>query len=49
MNLLMSSVTMQAVADTMEADVVRQSIVVLMGTLAQHMDKHNPKVSGWRG
>ncbi len=26
---------------------MRQSIVVLMGTLAQHMDKNNPKVSGW--
>ena len=31
--------------DTHEADTVRQSAVVLMGTLAKHMDKQNPKVS----
>ena len=30
--------------DTHEADAVRQSAVVLMGTLAKHMDKQNPKV-----
>lgn len=30
--------------DTHEADAIRQSAVVLMGTLAKHMDKQNPKV-----
>ena len=35
---------MQLAADTHEADTIRQSIVVLMGTLAKHMDKENPKV-----
>ena len=30
--------------DTHEADAIRQSAVVLMGTLAKHMDKKNPKV-----
>ena len=39
---------MQLAADTHEADTIRQSIVVLMGTLAKHMDKENPKVSQWR-
>ncbi len=43
--MLCIHVVVQAVPDTMEADIVRQSIVVLMGTLAQHMDKDNPKVS----
>lgn len=32
--------------DTHEADAIRQSAVVLMGTLAKHMDKQNPKVRG---
>ena len=44
--MTIAAVTPQAVPDTVEADVVRQSIVVLMGTLAQHMDKTNPKVGG---
>lgn len=35
---------MQSAANTHEADTIRQSIVVLMGTLAKHMDKENPKV-----
>ena len=30
--------------DTHEADAIRQSAVVLMGTLAKHIDKQNPKV-----
>lgn len=38
---------LQSVPNTVEADIVRQSIVVLMGTLAQHMDKSNPKVNLW--
>ena len=35
---------MQSAANTHEADTIRQSIVVLMGTLAKHMEKENPKV-----
>ena len=35
---------LQSVPHTVEADILRQSIVVLMGTLAQHMDKSKPKV-----
>lgn len=35
---------LKAIPDSQEADVVRQSIIVLMGTLARHMDKENPKV-----
>ena len=30
--------------NTVEADTVRQSIILLMGTLAKHMDKNSPKV-----
>ena len=33
--------------NTKEADAVRQSVVVLMGALARHMDKENPKVGVW--
>ena len=29
---------------THDDDLVRQSVVVLMGTLASHMDHHDPKV-----
>lgn len=35
---------LKSIPDCQEADVVRQSIIVLMGTLAKHMDKENPKV-----
>ena len=35
---------LQSAGDTREEDVIRQSIVVLMGTLAKHLDKGNPKV-----
>ncbi len=35
---------LKSIPDNKEADVVRQSIIVLMGTLAKHMDKGNPKV-----
>ena len=40
---------LQSAPNTREADVIRQSIVVLMGTLAKHMDKQNPKVQGTGG
>lgn len=36
--------SLKDIPDTVEADVVRQSIIVLMGTLAKHMDKNSPKV-----
>ncbi len=36
---------LKSISDSEEADAVRQSIIVLMGTLAKHMDKENPKVS----
>lgn len=35
---------LQSAGDTRESDIIRQSIVVLMGTLARHLDKSNPKV-----
>lgn len=35
---------LDSAGDTHEADAIRQSAVVLMGTLAKHMDKQNPKV-----
>ena len=35
---------LQSAGDTRESDVIRQSVVVLMGTLASHLDKGNPKV-----
>ena len=35
---------LKSAGDSHEADAVRQSAVVLMGTLAKHMDKQNPKV-----
>jgi HEAT repeat protein len=35
---------LQSAGDTRESDVIRQSVVVLMGTLARHLDKGNPKV-----
>ena len=35
---------LKAIPDSQEADIVRQSIIVLMGTLAKHMDRENPKV-----
>lgn len=35
---------LKAAPETHEADTIRQSAVVLMGTLAKHMDKQNPKV-----
>ena len=35
---------LQSAGDTHEADTVRQFAVVLMGNLAKHMDKKNPKV-----
>ena len=31
-------------ADSASNDVVRQSIVILMGSLAKHLDKDSPKV-----
>ena len=37
---------LQSAGDTRESDVIRQSIVVLMGTLARHLDKGDPKVCG---
>lgn len=40
-----SEESLGSIPDSKEADVVRQSIIVLMGTLAKHMDKGNPKVS----
>lgn len=36
--------SLKEAGDSHEADTIRQSIVVLMGTLAKHMDKGNPKV-----
>lgn len=39
-----SEESLKATPDTQEADAVRQYIVVLMGALAKHMDKDNPKV-----
>lgn len=30
--------------DTASFDAVRQSIVILMGSLAKHLDKDNPKI-----
>ncbi len=36
--------SLQNAGDSHKADTIRQSIVVLMGTLAKHMDKGNPKV-----
>ena len=30
--------------DTASFDAVRQSVVILMGSLAKHLDKDNPKV-----
>ena len=36
--------SLKTILDTLEADVVRQSIIVLMGTLAKHMDKDSAKV-----
>ena len=38
--------SLKTIPDILEADRVRQSIIVLMGTLAKHMDKDSPKVSG---
>lgn len=38
--------SLREIPDILEADRVRQSIIVLMGTLAKHMDKSSPKVSG---
>ena len=35
---------LQSAGDTRESDVIRQSVVVLMGTLARHLDKGDPKV-----
>lgn len=35
---------LQSAGDTRESDIIRQSIVVLMGTLAKHLNKGNPKV-----
>ena len=35
---------LKGIPDCQEADIVRQSIIVLMGTLAKHMDRDNPKV-----
>ena len=35
---------LKSISDSQEADTVRQAIIVLMGTLAKHMDKENPKV-----
>lgn len=35
---------LNSIPDSQEADIVRQSIVVLMGTLAKHLDRENPKV-----
>ena len=35
---------LKSISDSKEADAVRQAIIVLMGTLAKHMDKENPKV-----
>ena len=35
---------LKSISDSSEADTVRQAIIVLMGTLAKHMDKENPKV-----
>ena len=35
---------LQSAGDTRESDIIRQSVVVLMGTLAKHLDKGNPKV-----
>jgi hypothetical protein len=40
---------LQSAGDTRESDVIRQSIVVLMGTLAKHLDKGNPKVCVYVG
>ena len=36
---------LKSAGDTRESDIIRHSIVVLMGTLAKHLDKGNPKVS----
>ena len=44
-----SEESLKSIPDSQEADVVRQCIIVLMGTLARHMDKENPKVRGSEG
>lgn len=38
---------LKSIPDSHEADTVRQSIIVLMGSLAKHLDKGNPKVRGY--
>lgn len=40
-----SEESLKSIPDSQEADVVRQYIIVLMGALAKHMDKDNPKVT----
>lgn len=35
---------LKAIPDSQEADIVRQAIIVLMGSLAKHLDRDNPKV-----
>jgi hypothetical protein len=39
-----SEESLKSIPDSQEADVVRQCIIVLMGSLAKHIDKENPKV-----
>lgn len=39
-----SEESLKFIPDSAEADTVRQAIIVLMGVLARHMDKDNPKV-----
>ena len=38
--------SLREIPNVVESDRVRQSIIVLMGTLAKHLDKKDPKVSG---
>ena len=39
-----SEESLKSIPDSAEADTVRQAIIVLMGVLAKHLDKDNPKV-----
>lgn len=38
---------LNSIDDTKQGDIVRQAIVVLMGSLAKHMESTDPKVNNY--